>query len=215
VNFANCIANWFPSGSVPTELTAGVVVPTYHLEFRYVAVATDGADGAFGARLYEIVINGFADPCADKNFFHPYTSDSESARNVNPTCDNDVDDHAFAADVISTDTRPAAHDDEYPFATLTEPRFVPAPGWFDHRVDDDVNAASNTENDRAEHEYEYVSYRLNAPDTIDRPLNMYESNVRNDRATTPDPNVPTRNSDDPDRSDVVSLCTYVSNAAIE
>ncbi|WP_028707919.1 hypothetical protein [Propionicicella superfundia] len=85
MNFANRIAIWFPSGSVPTELNVGVGVPTYHHEFIHVADATDGALGVFGARLYEYLINGFAAPSADKNFFHPYTSDSLPARSVTPT----------------------------------------------------------------------------------------------------------------------------------
>ena len=43
--------------------------------------------------------------------------------------------HADTNPVIGTDTRPAAHDDENPFATVADPYCVPAPGWFDHRND--------------------------------------------------------------------------------
>ena len=52
--------------------------------------------------------------------------------------------HADTSPVIGTDTRPAAHDDENPFATDSDPYCDPAAGCVFHVVDEVVSADEYT-----------------------------------------------------------------------
>ena len=169
-NRSNTAVTVSASASLTGTDTTGRFTPTNPFTPADVAAlvrpATDGATGTSGTRLYDTDNTGLYEPSEEWNLFQYVESVSESARSIIPTVDAVVADHAFACPVISSDTRAAGHDDEYPFATDNDARFTPIAGWDVQRVDVDATPESYAENERAVQFHDHDSNNDKLADTI-------------------------------------------------
>ena len=156
------------------------------------------------------MIDGGVVDSIDPNRFHPCTFVSEPAFSANVTDDAALVDHDCASDVIGMFTHPAAQELFAPFATVTDPYFVPSAGWFVHRVDVDTLPELHTSTADAVHEYDHVSYRFSVADRTFTPLNAVFENVRKDLALFFPSYVPTFSSRSLERSDEIFVCTNAS-----
>ena len=100
------------------------------------------------------MIDGGVVDSIDPNRFHPCTFVSEPAFSASVTDAAALVDQDCASDVIGMFTQPAAQELFAPFATVTDPYFVPSAGWFVHRVAVDTLPEFHTSTAEAVHEYE-------------------------------------------------------------